>query len=100
MVEFEVKRKKKQKKKTFFYLQGIQYLFKSKVNSIPVLNQLYLLLFFGKQRTSIYNFGAISFEVESLFFASIPLYKGQSLYYVSTFLDLSDPPTMLGTIQN
>ena len=50
MVDFEVcKAEDKAKKSIFLPSRHRYYLFKSKVNSIPVLNQLYLLLFLGRE---------------------------------------------------
>ena len=49
MVHFEVCRAENKAKKEYLFTFKAYYLFKSKVNSIPVLNQLYLLLFLGRE---------------------------------------------------
>ena len=61
-------------KKEHLFIFKAYYLFKSKVNSIPVLNQLYLLLFLGREEIYL-QFGCNNFWSRiHLFFASIPLY--------------------------
>ena len=71
-------------KKEHLFIFKAYYLFKSKVNSIPVLNQLYLLLFLGREDFWVqYLLKSYQF-----FFASISLYI--STYPISLDSQLVD----------
>ena len=57
MVDFEVYKAENKAKKEHLFTFKAHYLFKSKVNSIPVLNQLYLLLFLGREDINLQFWG-------------------------------------------